>query len=66
FAYVRHPFEGARAERVAEALATGRGVLGLPGSYFGPAQEGHLRFAFANADEAAIATLPARLRDLRL
>lgn len=66
FAYVRHPFEGAPAERVAEALATGRGVLGLPGSYFGPAQEGHLRFAFANADETAIATLPARLRDLRL
>ncbi|QCI68862.1 aminotransferase [Phreatobacter stygius] len=66
FAYVRHPFGDERAERVAEALATGRGVLGLPGSYFGPAQEGHLRFAFANADEAAIATLPARLKELRL
>lgn len=65
FAYVSHPFAGVPAERVAEALAVGRGVLGLPGSYFGPGQEGHLRFAFANADEAAIATLPARLADLR-
>ncbi|CEJ13475.1 Arginine--pyruvate transaminase AruH [bacterium YEK0313] len=64
FAYVRHPFAGVPAERVAEALATGRGVLGLPGSYFGPGQDGHLRFAFANADEAAIATLPARLAGL--
>ena len=65
FAYVSHPFAGVPAERVAEALAVGRGVLGLPGSHFGLGQEGHLRFAFANADEAAIATLPARLADLR-
>ena len=64
FAYVRHPFAGVAAERVAERLATERGVLGLPGSYFGEGQEAHLRFAFANADEAAIAALPARLRDL--
>ncbi len=64
FAYVRHPFEGVPAERVAERLATGRGVLGLPGSYFGAGQEQHLRFAFANADEAAIAALPARLASL--
>jgi len=65
FAYVRHPFADVPAERVAEALAVERGVLGLPGSYFGPGQDDHLRFAFANADEAAIATLPARLADLR-
>ncbi|AVO44730.1 aspartate/tyrosine/aromatic aminotransferase [Phreatobacter cathodiphilus] len=64
FAYVRHPFAGVAAERVAEALARQRGVLGLPGSFFGPGQEGHLRFAFANADEAAIATLPGRLGGL--
>ncbi|MBL8569803.1 MAG: aminotransferase [Phreatobacter sp.] len=64
FAYVRHPFEGVPAERVAERLATERGVLGLPGSYFGEGQEQHLRFAFANADEAAIAALPGRLRNL--
>lgn len=64
FAYVRHPFDDIAAERVAECLATERGVLGLPGSYFGPGQERHLRFAFANADEAAIATLPRRLSGL--
>lgn len=64
FAYVRHPFAGVPADRVAEALARQRGVLGLPGSYFGPGQEDHLRFAFANADEAAISSLPERLAGL--
>ena len=64
FAYVRHPFAGVPAERVAEALARQRGVLGLPGSYFGPGQDNHLRFAFANADEAAISSLPERLANL--
>jgi aspartate/methionine/tyrosine aminotransferase len=63
FAYVRHPF-AVEAMKVAEALATERGVLALPGSFFGPDQEQHLRFAFANADEAAIATLPARMAGL--
>ena len=33
---------------MAERLATERGVLCLPGSYFGPGQDGHLRVAFAN------------------
>jgi aspartate/methionine/tyrosine aminotransferase len=61
FAYVRHPFAGVPAERVAERLAVERGVLALPGSYFGPGQDDHLRLAFANADETAIAGLPARL-----
>lgn len=65
FAYVRHPFD-APAEQVVAALARERGVLGLPGSFFGPGQEGHLRLAFANADEAAIATLPERLNGLKV
>ena len=39
------------------------GVLGLPGVYFGAGQDGHLRIAFANADRAAIALVPDRLRD---
>lgn len=65
FAYVRHPFD-APAERVVAALARERGVLGLPGSFFGPGQEDHLRLAFANADEAAIATLPERLNGLHV
>jgi aspartate/methionine/tyrosine aminotransferase len=61
FAYLRHPFPGKRAAEVASWLATERGVLCLPGSYFGSGQEDHLRVAFANVDVAAIASLPARL-----
>ncbi len=62
FAYLAHPFEGVTATRVAELLASQRGVLGLPGVYFGSGQEGHLRIAFANADRAAIALVPDRLK----
>jgi len=60
FAYVRHPFAGAPAARVAERLARERGVLCLPGSYFGPDQDGHLRIAIANVDRATIAALGPR------
>jgi aspartate/methionine/tyrosine aminotransferase len=42
-------------------LAADRGLLCLPGSFFGPGQERHLRLAFANAEDAAIAAIPARL-----
>jgi aspartate/methionine/tyrosine aminotransferase len=61
FAYVAHPFAGVPAPVVAERLARERGVLGLPGGYFGPGQDGHLRIAFANADAAALRQIPARL-----
>ena len=60
FAYVRHPFPGTPALQIAERLASERGVLCLPGSYFGPDQDGHLRIAIANVDRATIATLGAR------
>jgi aspartate/methionine/tyrosine aminotransferase len=62
FAYLRHPFPGRTAQAVAERLATERGVLGLPGSYFGPAQESHLRIAFANVTAEILAGLTDRLR----
>ncbi|MCR4281907.1 MAG: aminotransferase [Bauldia sp.] len=61
FAYLRHPFPGTRAAEVASWLAAERGVLCLPGAYFGPDQEEYLRVAFANVDVAAIAGLPERL-----
>ncbi len=61
FAYVAHPFPGQAASVVARALAEGRGVLGLPGSYFGARQETHLRIAFANADIEALGMLTDRL-----
>ena len=50
FAYVAHPFAGESDAEVCAWLAAERGVLCLPGSYFGPAQEGFLRVAFANVD----------------
>jgi hypothetical protein len=62
FAYVRHPFPGRPAREVAERLATERGVLALPGVYFGPGQDDHLRIAFANVGADVIAQLPERLR----
>ncbi|MEZ0170483.1 aminotransferase [Microvirga sp. TS319] len=66
FAYLRHPFEGAKAQAVAEKLATERGVLCLPGSYFGPGQDGHLRIAVANVGAHVLATLTDRLKGLAL
>ena len=61
FAYVAHPFQGASVFAVAEKLAATRGVLGLPGPWFGPGQENHLRLAFANVSVESIQEIPARL-----
>ena len=61
FGYVGHPFPSRPAHQVAERLATERGVLGLPGSFFGPGQEGHLRVAFANVGAEVLAGLTRRL-----
>jgi aspartate/methionine/tyrosine aminotransferase len=67
FSYVRHPFEGRAGGEVAQRLAREAGVLALPGTYFGgPAQADHLRFAFANADEDAIARVAERLDAIAL
>lgn len=61
FAFVAHPFPGRPAAEVAERLAAEAGVLALPGPYFGPGLETHLRFAFANVDVAAIGEAGKRL-----
>ncbi len=66
FAYLRHPFSHATAQDVAERLATERGVLCLPGSYFGPGQEGHLRVAIANVGVDVLKGLTERFASLRL
>jgi aspartate/methionine/tyrosine aminotransferase len=65
FAYVRHPYRGVPSRTVIERMAKERGVLGLPGSYFGPEEDDHVRIAFANTGVDQIAELPGRLRDMR-
>lgn len=49
FAYLRLPEDAPDAVAMAETLAVERGLLGLPGPFFGPGQERYLRLAFANA-----------------
>lgn len=61
FAYLRLPEDAPDAVTMAERLAAERGLMTLPGPFFGPGQERHLRLAFANADEATLAEVPARL-----
>ncbi|HRK24375.1 MAG TPA: aminotransferase [Beijerinckiaceae bacterium] len=61
FAFVAHPFTGLDSVAAARRLALEAGVLGLPGSYFGPGLDGHLRLAFANVETAGLADLPQRL-----
>ncbi len=63
FAYVRHPLAVSSAV-AAERLASRAGVVTLPGSFFGPGQEDHLRFAFANVDERQIEGISERLASL--
>ena len=64
FAYLRIPDAAPDAMAAAEHLAAERGLMGLPGPFFGPGQARHIRLAFANAEEAAIARVPERLAGL--
>ncbi|CAH1678521.1 Aminotransferase [Hyphomicrobiales bacterium] len=66
FAYVAHPFEGTRAADVVRRLVEERGVLALPGPYFGPGQENHLRIAIANVAAERIGLLGERLTGFSL
>lgn len=63
FAWVRHPFRGTAAKDVARRLARDHGLLVLPGSMFGPAQEDYLRIAFANAEAELMPEVAQRLID---
>lgn len=65
FAFVGHPFAGVGALDVSRALARDLGVITLPGPFFGEGYGAHLRFAFANADAAAIAEVGRRLATWR-
>ncbi len=64
FAYLRIPAHCPDAITVGERLAAECGLMSLPGPFFGPGQDRHLRLAFANADEAVIAQIPDRLARL--
>ena len=66
FAYVAHPFEDVPAAEVVRRLVEDRGVLALPGPYFGPGQERHLRVAIANVAADRIAGLGERLRGFEM
>lgn len=66
FAFIRHPFPGVPGAVVSERLARDAGVLCVPGSYFGAAQDQYLRFAFANADVETISLLAERLDGFRM
>jgi aspartate/methionine/tyrosine aminotransferase len=61
FAYLRLPEGAPDAPALAETLAAERGLLTLPGPFFGPGQERHLRLAFANAGLDTISEVPGRL-----
>jgi aspartate/methionine/tyrosine aminotransferase len=64
FAYMRIPDTATDAMAAAEALTVEHGLVSLPGPFFGPGQERHLRLAFANVGLEAIAEVPARMRGL--
>jgi aspartate/methionine/tyrosine aminotransferase len=61
FAFLRLPEAAPDAMRAAEILAAEQGLMTLPGPFFGPGQDRHLRLAFANAAEPVLAQVPARL-----
>lgn len=65
FAYLAHPYPKASAEEVARALVREQGVFTLPGPIFGAEQDGFLRAAFANVDDAGIVALGDRLATFR-
>jgi len=64
FAYLRLPEGAPDAVAAAERLAAEQGVMGLPGPFFGPGQDRHIRLAFANAGLEVLAQVPGRLANL--
>ncbi|MGB1011178.1 MAG: aminotransferase [Thiolinea sp.] len=66
FAYIQHPYPDMNSANVVKIMASQYGVLPLPGGFFGSNQEQHLRFAFANADEATLHLLLDRLQRIQI
>ena len=61
FAYLRLPENAPDATAVAARLAGELGLACLPGPFFGPGQDRHLRLAFANVESDVISRIPERL-----
>ncbi|MEP1206864.1 MAG: aminotransferase [Rhizobiaceae bacterium] len=64
FSYVKHPFSGRSSTDIAQYLARERGVVTLPGAFFGEDQDAYLRFAFANATAGELSRLDKRIGDI--
>lgn len=62
FAFLRHPFDGKSSVEISERLAREAGIVTIPGAFFGPGNDRHLRVAFANATADVLGKLPERLR----
>lgn len=64
FAFVRHPFDGVRAEEVCEFLARTRGVVMLPATFFGAVGgERWIRASVASVPSERMGELRAALED---
>ena len=61
FSYIKHPYPNRSSVEVAKILAEERGVVCLPGAFFGEAQDAYLRFAFANVTSNELKALVDRL-----
>jgi aspartate/methionine/tyrosine aminotransferase len=61
FAYVRHPFPQMDAVAVAKRIASENGVLMIPGPFFGPHQERHLRLSFGGLSADELQNMTSRL-----
>lgn len=61
FAWIRVPDRWPDSSRVAERLAREFGLVTLPGAFFGPGGQRHLRVAVANVADEALAEVPRRL-----
>ena len=48
FGWVRHPFAGRPTADVVRDLVVDHGILGIPGTAFTPADDGWIRFSYAN------------------
>lgn len=63
FGWVRHPARDRPTSEVIERLVLDHDVLAIPGTAFTPADDGWVRFSFANLDEAELRELGTRLAE---